>query len=336
MSLESNPNPPFNIRRASHVTLSVRDLDQSVRFYTEVIGLLVTAQENGFAYLRGVEESAHHSLTLRQSSDEPLCERMGFRVEAERDLDAAYDYFDKNGSKPRFVELPHQGRTLHVADTIGIPLEFCATMPAQRRVHDQYQIQKGGAGLRFDHVQVLAPNVSAASRFYLDLGFRISDYFVDQEHDTNPLGIFMYRKDNPHDIVFLTRPGPVFHHFAYIVADSTFLFRALDTAGNIGFASSLERGPARHGEGHALYVYFRDPDGHRVEIMSPPIQMGDAEDVPMRWHRGNRHSWELPAPKSWLYEATKFQGVPVEGHGVGHGLRNLEDFLASKTLRKPE
>jgi catechol 2,3-dioxygenase len=209
-------------------------------------------------------------------------------------------------------------------------------MPAQRRMHDQYQIQKGGAGLRFDHVQVLAPNVSEASRFYLDLGFRISDYFVDQEHDTNPLGIFMYRKNNPHDIVFLTRPGPVFHHFAYIVADSTFLFRALDTAGNIGFASSLERGPARHGEGHALYVYFRDPDGHRVEIMTPPIQMGDAEDVPMRWHRGNRHSWEFPAPKSWLYEATKFEGLPVQGHKVGHGLRNLEDFLASKVLRKPE
>jgi len=336
MSLETNSNPPFNIRRASHVTLTVRDLDLSVRFYTEVIGLLVTAQDNGVAYLRGVEESAHHSLTLRQSPGEPVCERLGFRVEGERDLDAAYDYFDKHGGKPRFVEVPHQGRTLHIADTIGVPLEFCATMPAQRRMHDQFQIQKGGAGLRFDHVQVLAPNVSEASRFYLDLGFRISDYFVDQEHDTTPLGIFMYRKNNPHDIVFLTRPGPVFHHFAYIVADSTFLFRALDTAGNIGFASSLERGPARHGEGHALYVYFRDPDGHRVEIMSPPIQMGDAEDIPMRWHRGNRHSWEQPAPKSWLYEATKFEGVPVQGHGVGHGLRNLEDFLASKTLRKPE
>ena len=56
----------------------------------------------------------------------------------------------------------------------------------------------------------------------------------------------------------------------------------------------------------------------------------------MRWHRGNRRSWEFLAPKSWLYEATKFQGAPVQGHGVGHGLRNLEDFLAGKTLRKPE
>jgi catechol 2,3-dioxygenase len=336
MALASNRNPAFNIRRASHVALRVRDLEASIRFYTEVIGLLVSASDGKTAYLRGVEESAHHSLVLTQHDAEPVCEHIGFRVQDDADLDAAHTHFGKIGLKSAFVEAAHQGRTLRVSDPIGVPLEFCATMPPQKRVHDQFQIQKGGAALRFDHVQVLAPDVQHASQFYLELGFRISDYFVDGEHDTKPLGIFMYRKNNPHDIVFLTRPGPVFHHFAYIVTDSTFLFRALDTAGNIGYAASLERGPARHGEGHALYVYFRDPDGHRVEIMSPPIMMGDAEDEPMRWHRGNRHSWEFPAPKSWLYEASKFLGVPVTGHDVGHGLRNLEDHLASKPLRKPQ
>ncbi len=332
----SAAHPPFSVRRASHAVLTVHNLAASVRFYTDVIGLLVTEADDDVAYLRGVEESAHHSLVLRRTEGEAVCERIGFRVESEDDLDRAAAYFDELGRPARFVEAQFQGRTLHVADDLGVPLEFCASMPAQRRLHDQFQLQKGAAGLRFDHVQVLAPDVSRASRFYTQLGFRISDYFVDREQDETPLGIFLHRKNNPHDIVFLTRPGPVFHHFAYIVADPTFLFRALDTAGNLGLAATLERGPARHGEGHALYVYFRDLDGHRVEIMTPPIQMGDAEDVPMRWHRGNRHSWEQPAPKSWLYEATRFAGVPVEGHGVGHGLRNLEDFLADRPLRPPE
>jgi len=328
--------PPFSTRRASHVALTVKDLAKSVRFYTEVIGLIATEERDGTAYLRGIEESGHHSLVLRQSDGEPVCERIGFRVNTEADLDLALAHFQGEGRSASSVEVPFQGRTLHVSDDVGVPLEFCATMPAQQRLHDQFQVQKGGAALRFDHVQVLVPEVARASRFYTDLGFRISDYFVDREEDETPLGIFLYRKNNPHDIVFLTRPGPVLHHFAYIVADPTFLFRALDTAGSLGFASTLERGPARHGEGHALYVYFRDPDGHRVEIMSPPIQMGDAEDVPMRWHRGNRHSWEQPAPKSWLYEATRFHGVTIQGQGVGHGLRNLEDFLANRPLRPPE
>jgi catechol 2,3-dioxygenase len=333
---QTNPDPPFSITRAGHVVLRVKDLAESVRFYVEVIGLVVTAEEPGVAYLRGVEESCHHSLVLRSSEGEATCDRLGFRVARDADLDRAKEYFDELGHEARFVDVPYQDRTLHVADGIGVPLEFCAAMPAQRRLHDQFQLQKGAAALRFDHVQVLAPNVAEASRFYTDIGFRISDYFVDREEDEIPLGIFLYRKNNPHDIVFLTRPGPVFHHFAYIVADSTFLFRALDTAGNLGFAPALERGPARHGEGHALYVYLRDPDGHRVEIMSAPIQMGDEEDEPARWHKGNRHSWEFPAPKSWLYESSKFTGVPVQGHGTGHGLRNLEDHLANRPLRPPE
>ncbi|TCU06099.1 VOC family protein [Rhizobium sullae] len=265
----TNPTPAFSIRRASHISLTVADLEVSLAFYTEVIGLVVSATGDGVAHLRGVEESAHHSLTLVQTKGEPSCRRLGFRVESDADLDRAFGNFSHLGHRPEFVDLPHQGRTLHVSDSVGSPLEFCATMPVQQRPHDQFQLQKGAAALRYDHVQLLAPDVAKASAFYTALGFRISDYFVDLEEDEEPLGIFMYRKNNPHDIVFLTRPGPVLHHFAYVVADSTFLFRALDTAGALGFSGNLERGPARHGEGHALYVYFRDPDDHRVEILTP-------------------------------------------------------------------
>lgn len=331
---DSQTSPAFNVTRASHIALEVADLDKSVRFYSEVIGLLVTERSDDTAYLRGVEESAHHSLVLKQGGAN--CLRLGFRVASDEDLDLAHRHFEKFGLKPEFVSVPHQGRTLHVRDHWDIPLEFVASMPVERRVHDQPQLQKGAAALRYDHVQILAPDVLDASQFYLDLGFRVSDWFTDKETDETPLGIFMYRKMNPHDVVFLTRPGPVLHHFAYVVQDITQLFRALDTAGNTGWSATLERGPARHGEGHALYVYFRDPDGHRVEIMTPPIQMGDVDDVPQRWHKGNRHSWEYPAPKSWLYEATTFDGVTIRGKGTAPGLRSLEDALSARPLRHPE
>ncbi|ODT76903.1 MAG: hypothetical protein ABS76_29485 [Pelagibacterium sp. SCN 64-44] len=329
-----HPDPGFTITRASHIAFDVGDLARSVAFYEEVVGLVVTHRENGTAWLRGVEESAHHSLTLTQTSNEPSCLLLGFRVPAEGDLARLTAHFRERGLSANLVDVPFQGPTLRVRDPLGIPLEFVVSMPAQQRLHDQVQVQKGAAALRYDHVQLLAPDALAASQFYLDMGFKVSDYFVNEEHDETPLGIFMYRKNNPHDLVFLTRPGPVLHHFAYVVQDGGQLFRALDTAGNTGWASALERGPARHGEGHALYVYFRDPDGHRVEILTPPIQMGDSEDEPMRWHRGNRHSWEYPAPKSWLYEGTRFEGAPITGHGTASGLRSLEDVLAARPLKE--
>ncbi len=330
---DTNFDPPFHVTRASHIVLTTRDLATSTAFYTGVIGLVVTAEADGVAYLRGVEESAHHSLVLRGADGEPVCERIGLRVLQDRDLDRAKDHFDAKGVPAAFVEVPFQGRTLHVSDPEGVPLEFCARMPAQPRLHDQFQLHKGAAALRLDHFQLLVPDVVAASGFYADLGFRVSDYFVDRPEDERPLGIFLYRKNNPHDLVFLTRPGPVMHHFGYVVSEVGAMFRALDTAHNLGFGGSLERGPGRHGQGHVLYTYLRDPDGHRVEIHPAAIQMGDIEDEPVRWHRGNRHAWELPAPRSWLYEASRFKDVPVREGAMGHGLSSLEGFLDGRAPR---
>jgi catechol 2,3-dioxygenase len=325
---KTNFSPPFNITRASHVVLTVRDLTISRQFYTEVIGLVVTHESESEAYLRGVEEACHHSLVLRKASGTPACEMIGFRVFQDDDLDRAKNYFDGAGVVCQWAERPFQGRTLQLRDSAGMPIELCATMPTQPRLHDKPHLQRGAGALRYDHVQCLAPDVAAAGRFYTDLGFRISDYFVDKPEDDDPLGLFMFRKNNPHDLVFLTRPGPQLHHFAYIVAEIHHLFRALDTAGAIGFERNLERGPGRHGQGHVFYVYFRDPDGHRVEILPPPIQIIDLDDEPMRWNSGNRFTWDLPPPKKWLYEATPFLDTPVHAPKTEQKLYSLEDFLS--------
>ena len=51
----SSKNPPFNITRASHVRYFVKDLAESLRFYTEVLGFVVSDQDAKIAYLRGIE-----------------------------------------------------------------------------------------------------------------------------------------------------------------------------------------------------------------------------------------------------------------------------------------
>lgn len=329
---ETTRKPPFNITRASHTALTVKDLAASRDFYTQVIGLVVTREERDAVYLRGVEEIAHHSLVLHKASGKPQCELLGLRVGDEEDLELAHHHFTTAGMSPAWVERPFQGRTLSVRDPLGIPLEFCARMEKQKRLHMAYHLHKGAAALRFDHVQVLAPDVMKAASFYTGLGFRISDYFTTDPPDRQLLGAFLYRKNNPHDIVFLTRPGPRFHHFGYIVSDPSMLFRALDTAGSLGLSSQFERGPGRHGQGHQLYVYFRDPDGHRVEVLPPPIQLMDADEAPVLWEADQRFTWDLPPPSGWLLEASDFQGTTISDPMVEQKLFSLEDFLARKRL----
>lgn len=133
------------------------------------------------------------------------------------------------------------------------------------RLYTQWESFRGGHAQRFDHAQVLAPSTFAACDFYSKLGFRLSEYIADGD---TMIGAFMYRKGSLRHLVFLPGIGPRLHHFAYTVPESNNLFTACDIAGNLGWDNALERGPGRHGPGGILFVYFRDPDGHRVELFT--------------------------------------------------------------------
>ena len=60
-------DPPFNVVRASHVELGVRDLARSRAFYVDCLGLLVSDETEDALYLRGIEERSHHSIVLRRA-----------------------------------------------------------------------------------------------------------------------------------------------------------------------------------------------------------------------------------------------------------------------------
>jgi catechol 2,3-dioxygenase len=332
---QTNFNPPFNITRASHLVFTARDLAASRDFYVEVMGLIVSDEDADTIWLRGVEERCHHSLTLKRTTDQPQCERIGFRVFTDEDLSKAKAHFDRVGIASHFVEVPFQGRTLHFNDPAGTPVELVATMPTQPRMHTKNHVHRGAAAQRMDHYQVLVPDVLSAAKFYMDLGFRISDYLYVEAAD-RVVGTFLHRKNNPWDIVLLTRSGPRFHHGGYVVEGVDDIIRACDVAGNLGFADRLEHGPGRHGHLHSYYLYVRDPDGHRTELLLPGIQVIDIDDEPVRCvvkPNANSNLWGLPAPRSWVEEATSFAGVEVKRPGVEGEPMTAEKYLAG---RKPE
>ena len=324
----TNFRPPFNITRASHLVLTSRDLAKARDFYTEVIGLKVSDETATTIHFRGVEERAHHCLTLKRNKEEPACERLGFRVFEEDDLEKAKAHFDQKGIAAKFVNVPFQGRTLHVADAAGTPLEFCARMKTGARQHTRAHEHKGAAALRLDHMQVLVPDVAATAAFYADLGFRVSDYYCAGER---LVATFLHRKNNPHDIVFMTRAGPRLHHVGFVVAEMHHVVHALDCAGNLGFGENLEHGPGRHGHGHSYYVYLRDPDGYRVELLLPPLQTIDIDDEPVRYDLTGKNTnvWGPPPPRSWFEQASPFVGTKVTEAPAGEPL-TLEKYLFAK------
>ncbi|HVG51107.1 MAG TPA: 3,4-dihydroxyphenylacetate 2,3-dioxygenase [Xanthobacteraceae bacterium] len=304
--------PPFNIVRSSHVVLGVRDLDKSLAFYEKTLGLCVEDRTGDAAYLRAVEERQHHSLVLRKSTT-PSCERIGFKVASEEDLDKAVAFFSARGLKHAFVDAPFQGRTLVVTDPFGMPVEFYHTMEKRERLLQLYARYQGVHAQRLDHFNIFSPELQNAIDFYALLGFRMTEYTEEDGANGRIVAAWMHRKGNVHDLAFTNGTGPRLHHLAFWVPSPINIIHICDVMASTGYLENMERGPGRHGISNAFFLYVRDPDGHRTEFYASDYQTMDPDHEPLRWSvRDPRRQtlWGQPAPRTWFEEGSQFLGTP--------------------------
>ncbi len=73
------------IMRLGRAELRVLDLEKSVDYYTNVIGVDVVDREEGKVYLKAWDEWDHHSVIL-QEADSPGLNHLGFKVESLEDM----------------------------------------------------------------------------------------------------------------------------------------------------------------------------------------------------------------------------------------------------------
>lgn len=306
-------DPPFNIVRASHVVLGVRDLAAARAFYVDCLGYLVTCETPQALYLRAVEERNHHSLVLNRS-DEPSVETLGFKVASEEDLDRAAFWFARRGLPTSFPERPFQGRTLRTADPLGFPLEFYFRMDQAERMLQRYAAHRGARIQRIDHINCFSPDVQASYDFYTDLGFRLAEYTETDEEEGQLWAVWMHRKGNVHDLAFTNGAGPRLHHVGVWTAGALDILHICDVMATSGYLAHMERGPGRHGISNAFFLYVRDPDGHRIELFTSDYLTVDPDLEPIRWSLSDPQRqtlWGQPAPRSWFEEGSPFSGVHV-------------------------
>ncbi len=235
------------------------------------------------------------------------------------------------------MERDEQGLTLHATDPVGIPLELCAEMTQVEDLLLKHHLQKGGRPRFFDHTQIYCHDVPKAMHFYMNLGFRMTEY-IGAENDSAPPAIWLQRKGATQDVVYNTARGPQMHHFAFAVSGVENLIAAADIAASNGQPAAVERGPGRHGISGALFLYFRDPDGHRVELFTDHYQAIDKDHKIKQWAPENpfkAQTWGLPATERYYREATPFGDGALQDPVVAPKLQTLERFLeddATKTM----
>jgi len=313
---------PFDILRVAYTVLRVKDVDASLHFYEELLGMRLTLRDGDDAYLKGWEERQHHSLVLRKG-DTPAVERIGFRVRADRDLDPLAEWYERNGATVRMGEADlrgMRGRTLRVWDAFGTPLEFYSAMELLPTVLQEYHLHRGAPIMRFDHVNLHSPRLEEALVYWQGLGFRCSEYISTDGEPERVTGAWLLRKPTVHDVAFTAGHGPRLHHMAMWVAEPYGVLRTCDQLGGAHWTHAIERGPGRHGVSNAFFVYLRDPDGHRLELYTCDYYTGDPDHQPLRWSVNDprcRSFWGTRAPDSWYDESSLLLGpdgqpVPTE------------------------
>lgn len=298
---------PPDVIRCAYAELVVTDLQASRAFYVDVLGLVVTYEDDEAIYLRAFEEYLHHSLILRKGR-EPALAVLGFRVRKRSEVDAAETYYRELGVPVRRRPAGATrgiGEAVRVQDPLGFPIEYFYDAEHVQRFTQRYDLHGAGAISRLDHFNINTPDVPAARTYYEALGFRVSEDIQDDEGTV--YAAWMFRKPTVHDVALTGGDGPRLHHIAFATHERHQILHICDHLGALRQSDRIERGPGRHGVSNAFYLYLRDPDGHRIEIYTHDYYTGDPDNPVITWdvHDNQRRDWwGNPVVPSWYNEAS--------------------------------
>ena len=276
------------ILRLQHVEVRVPDLELCTAYYTEVVGLIEVAHEEGRVFLKCWDEHEHHSVVLRQAPTYGL-DHMSFKVAEQGDLDYYTDRVEKAGiAVKRFAarELgPGWGEAIRFEAPSGHLVELVYGM---EKVGNMLPLTNppprpanlvGIAPPRLDHVFIMAEDVDGATAFFRDvLEFRLTEQIL--ANDGHQLATWLERSHTPHDIAIVTGPNGALHHFAFWLDDWNGIREAADLLAYNGV--TIDVAPTRHGVTRGYTVYFFDPVGNRNEVFTGGYWV-DPDFEPITW-----------------------------------------------------
>ena len=259
----------------SFVAITTPDVEASVRFYEEQVGLTVVDRIGEDVYLRCWGDYYRYSVIVKPGA-EPSLDTMAWRTSSPEALEEAAkaveakgitgEWFDGQGigRAYRFVGPQGHSMTLHWDaehyKATGDEASIYPDRPSRRSRHI-------GAPRQLDHVTIAARDVDAFVDWYTEvLGFR---FMARTVLDEAPISVFsvLTTNEKSHDLGVVldgsTREGRV-NHYAFWVDQREDLLQAADVLMENG--TPMEYGPSIHGIGEQNFLYFREPSSLRIEM----------------------------------------------------------------------
>ena len=262
------------VLRPGHAQIRVLDMDESVKFYTEVMGLVETGRDSsGRVYFKTRQERDHNSVILRQA-DRAGIDFFAFKVLDKATLDDLDQKLQAHGVKTERIpagEMLETGERVRFQLPTGHTLELYAEKKDVGNGHGYTDPEvevieyKGSSPIRMDHARIYGGDIDGNRELFEKvLGFTLVER-VKLEDGQTDLATWLTCSAKAHDIA-MVRHGEdgKLHHVSFLLESWEQVLRAADIMSRNRV--SIDIGPTRHGITQGTTIYFFDPSGNRLEV----------------------------------------------------------------------
>ncbi|MDL2323711.1 catechol 2,3-dioxygenase [Ruminococcaceae bacterium OttesenSCG-928-A16] len=259
--------------RPGLIQMRVLDLDKTLTFYKDILGLDEVARTtDGRVLLKGFDEFDHHSVSLRLA-DEAGVDLVAFKVDSPATLERlktateAFGYpvdeVAPNTDQPGFGK--RYGFTICTGHRIELYAEVMLSPngPMTHNPDPWVNAPRGMRAQRFDHCLLYGPNIAEAERYFTEvLGMFAPE--VCNTPDGKRFATWLTSGNKPHDLAFVEyeKPGKI-HHLGFLLQDWNDIGNAADWMAKYGVKRDV--GPTRHAITRGQTIYFWEPSGNRIE-----------------------------------------------------------------------
>ncbi|MFT8246421.1 catechol 2,3-dioxygenase [Roseomonas sp. BN140053] len=309
--------PVTDLAHLGHLELLTPKLEESRRFFIDVLGMTESGRQGDSVFLRGWDDYERYCVKLTGARHSGMG-HMAFRVRSPEALERRAAALKQAGHETRWTEgdLGH-GRTLEFKDPDGHTVELYYETewyeaPPELRPALKNQAQRfPGRGVnvrRLDHLNCLAADIQANREFFERcLGMRLTEQIVlDSGVEA---GMWMTCTNKSYDIAYSRENHGKrgrFHHLTFALDSREEILRAADIFLENGV--HIETGPHKHAIQQTFFLYVYEPGGNRVELANAGARLILAPDwKPIRWTEAERRkgqAWGLKTIESFHTHGT--------------------------------
>lgn len=290
-------DPGPSVSHAGAINLGTEDIEKSLHFFRDTLGMEEVERDGDVAYLRCYQELNHHSLVLTQQ-ETAMVNSYSFRTSRPEDVELFAEELTRQeievvevpagtetgrGTAVRFL-LPGGDHPFELYYDMEKPL---APEEMRSRLPSNSSKRRGLGVRRLDHfnVQTAPGTINQAESWVREtLGFKRREFAYLPQTQTI-MASWMSVTPQMHDLAIVANAeekSAQLHHVAFNLENMSDALTAADILRDLDVSYGV--GPGKHGIGQAMYLYVHDPGSdHRVELYAGGYLIFDPDWEAIEW-----------------------------------------------------